>query len=94
VYTARHLAAALSDTLLIMPILSRRRFCGGASAFLALPAFAAGDGRGILVTAAQAAKLRNGPAPAAIRENVAAARKSGPWSVERGTHKGLVEEAI
>ena len=49
------LAPALSATLWSMTILSRRRFCGSASAFLALPAFAAGDERGILVTAAQAA---------------------------------------
>jgi hypothetical protein len=64
-----------------MAILSRRRFCGGASAWLALPAFAAVDDRGILVTAAQAAKLRHGTAPAALRQNVAAALKAGPWSV-------------
>ena len=43
-----------------MAILSRRRFCGTASAFLVLPARAAGDQRGILVTAAQAVKLRSG----------------------------------
>ncbi|MGD0773241.1 MAG: alginate lyase family protein [Candidatus Solibacter sp.] len=64
-----------------MAILSRRRFCGSASALLALPAFAAGGERGILVTAAQAAKLRTGAAPPALRQNVAAALKAGPWSV-------------
>jgi hypothetical protein len=64
-----------------MAILSRRRFCATAPAFLALPAFAAGDERGILVTAAQAAKLRDIPLPAAVEQNAAAARKAGPWSV-------------
>jgi hypothetical protein len=64
-----------------MAIFSRRRFCGSASAFLALPAFAAGDERGILVTAAQAAKLRSGAAPDAVRRNAGAALKAGPWTV-------------
>src|ERR1035437_7782529 len=63
-----------------MAIFSRRRFCGSASAFLALPAFAAGDERGILVTAAQAAKLRSGAAPDAGQLNAAAALQSRPWS--------------
>src|ERR1035437_2018508 len=64
-----------------MAIFSRRRFCGSASAFLALPAFAAGDERGILVTAAQAAKLRSGAAPDAVRRNAGAALKAGPSTV-------------
>jgi len=64
-----------------MANISRRRFCGSASALLALPAFAAGDERGILVTAAQAAKLRGGALPDALRQNAGAALKSGPWTV-------------
>jgi len=63
-----------------MANISRRHFCGSAPAFLALPAFAAGYERGILVTAAQAAKLR-GAAPDAVRQNAGAALKAGPWSV-------------
>jgi hypothetical protein len=64
-----------------MAILSRRRFCASAPALLALPAFAAGDDHGILVTSAQAAKLRAGVVPALVRQNAVAARKAGPWSV-------------
>src|SRR3954451_12746903 len=64
-----------------MADLSRRHFCASATALLALPAWAAGDERGILVTAAQAAKLRSKPASPAVRQNVAAALKSGPWTV-------------
>ncbi len=73
--------AALSATLLGMTLISRRRICGSASALLALPAFAAGDERGILLTAAQAAKLRSGAAPDAVRQIAVAALNSGPWTV-------------
>jgi hypothetical protein len=53
-----------------MPLLSRRDFRLSASALCALPAFAAADDRGILITSARAEKLRSG-----------AALKAGPWSV-------------
>src|SRR6185295_4722945 len=60
---------------------SRRSFCAGASTLIVMPAFAAGDKRGILVTAAQAAKLRAGVIPETVRQNAGTARNSGPWSV-------------
>ena len=56
--------------------MNRRHFC----LLCSLPAFAAPEERTILVTPAQAAKLR----PAvndAVRANAAAALKAGPWSV-------------
>jgi Alginate lyase len=64
-----------------MTRISRRRFCGTASALLGLPAFSAGDDRGILVTATQAAKLRSGAMPDTVRQLAASALKSGPWTV-------------
>jgi hypothetical protein len=51
---------------------------------LAVPAWTASDDRGILVTAAQAEKLR-GAVNDAVRANAAAALKAGPWSVT--THR-------
>ena len=56
--------------------MNRRHFC----LLCALPAFAAPEKRGILVTAAQASKLRSAVNDA-VRENAAAALKAGPWSV-------------
>src|SRR5882724_12495426 len=60
--------------------MTRRDFCLSAPALAALPSFAAADDHGILVTPAQAAKLRP-LANDAVRQNAAAALKSGPWSV-------------
>jgi hypothetical protein len=77
----RRVNPPFSDTLLGMTIISRRSFCAGASTLIVMPAFAAGDKRGILVTAAQAAKLRAGVIPETVRQNAGTARNSGPWSV-------------
>ena len=60
--------------------MNRREFCLAAPAVWAARASAAESDRGILVTAAQAAKMRS-LANDAIRQNAAAALKSGPWSV-------------
>ena len=65
--------------------ITRRSFCLSATAFGVLPLCGAGNDRGILVTAAQAEKLRAGPVPDAVRKNAAAALKAGPWSVT--THR-------
>src|SRR6266852_2439116 len=60
--------------------MTRRDFCLSASALSALPALAAPEDRGILITPAQAAKLRP-LTNDAVRQNAAAALKAGPWSV-------------
>src|SRR5258707_9212006 len=59
---------------------NRRSFCLSVPALCAVPALAATDDRGILVTPAQAAKLRSA-ASDAVRKHAASALKSGPWSV-------------
>jgi hypothetical protein len=70
-----------------MPPITRRGFCCSASALLTLPATAAPDDRLILVTAAQARRMRQdaGPAAEAVRANTDAALAAGPWSVT--THR-------
>ena len=60
--------------------MNRRQFCLAAPALWTVRAHAAESDRGILVTAAQAAKMRP-LANDAVRQNAAAALKSGPWSV-------------
>jgi hypothetical protein len=66
-----------------MPPITRRRFCWSASALLAMPAAAAADDPLILVTAAQARRIRQDPGPGAVvvRANSDAALSAGPWSV-------------
>ena len=64
--------------------MTRRRFVLAAPAVFVLPARAAPEDRGILVTGGQAAKLRTA-ANDAVRANAAAALKAGPWSVT--THR-------
>ena len=67
-----------------MPTITRRHFCLSAPAILALPATAAPDDRGILVTPAQARRVRdNLPRESAnqVRRNADAALQAGPWSV-------------
>lgn len=61
-------------------IVSRRSFLFSASA-RALPLFAAPAEFAILLTGAQADRLRAGGVPASIRKNAAEALKSGPWTV-------------
>ncbi len=61
---------------------TRRSFCISLGA---LPLFAAGDNRGILLTAEQAERLRANPVPDAVRQNASAALNAGPWSVT--THR-------
>jgi hypothetical protein len=63
---------------------TRRGFCLSLSAACALPVWSASDELGILVSPAQADKLRTA-ATDVVRENAAAALKSGPWSVT--THR-------
>src|SRR5215471_20884430 len=63
---------------------TRREFCLALSAAGALPLRAADNDRGILVTEAEAAKLRSAMSDS-VRENAASALKSGPWSVT--THR-------
>src|SRR5215471_1327310 len=63
---------------------TRREFSLALSAACALPLRGADNDRGILVTEAEAAKLRSAVNDA-IRENAASALKSGPWSVT--THR-------
>jgi alginate lyase len=67
--------------------LTRRQFCLSAPALAALPAAAATDDRAILVTAAQARRIKErlGPAAEAVRKSADAALKAGPWSV--ATHR-------
>jgi hypothetical protein len=48
------------SSLVSLSLSPRPSFCDSASALLVLPAFAAGDERGILVTAALVATLRSG----------------------------------
>jgi len=64
--------------------MKRRDFCLSLPAICAIPALAATDDGGILVTAVQAVKLRSA-ANDAVRQNADAALKSGPWSVT--THR-------
>ena len=68
--------------------LTRRSFCISLGA---LPLFAAGDSRGILLTAEQAERLRASPVPDAVRQNASAALNAGPWSVttHRPEHVGV-----
>ncbi|HKA02088.1 MAG TPA: alginate lyase family protein [Candidatus Solibacter sp.] len=63
---------------------TRREFCLALSAACALPLRGADNDRGILVTEAEAAKLRSAMSES-VRENAASALKSGPWSVT--THR-------
>jgi hypothetical protein len=56
--------------------MNRRHFC----LVCALPAFAAAEKRGILVTPAQAQKLRRAVNDA-VRKNASTALKAGPWTV-------------
>src|SRR5215467_187127 len=63
---------------------TRRGFCLSLAAAGAFPIRAAAGDAGILVSAAQADKLRTA-ANDAVRENATAALKSGPWSVT--THR-------
>jgi hypothetical protein len=65
-------------------ILTRRSFCYSLPALLALPAGAAPEDPGILVTSAQAERIRqrlDGDSKAAVQRYVAEALKAGPWSV-------------
>jgi hypothetical protein len=63
-------------------VTTRRTFCISLGA---LPLLAGPDHSGILLTASQAGSLRDSAIPDAVRENAAAARKAGPWSVT--THR-------
>jgi hypothetical protein len=63
---------------------TRRGFCFSLSAACALKSWAATDDSGILVTPAQADRLRSASNDA-VRKNAAAALKSGLWSVT--THR-------
>jgi len=63
---------------------TRRGFCLSVAAAGAFPLSGAAGDAGILVTSAQADKLRTA-ANDTVRENAAAALKSGPWSVT--THR-------
>src|SRR5262249_15597958 len=63
---------------------TRREFCLALSAACAPPLSGADNDRGILVTEAEAAKLRSAMSES-VRENAASALKSGPWSVT--THR-------
>ena len=70
-----------------MVSISRRHFVRSATALFALPALAAPDDRLILVTGAQAKRMRDGLGKAAdvVRANADAALQAGPWSVT--THR-------
>ncbi|MBZ5620500.1 MAG: alginate lyase family protein [Acidobacteriia bacterium] len=72
-----------------MPQVTRRQFCLSSSALLALPASAATDNACILLSPAQAARIRETLGRDAalrasadlVRQNADAALKAGPWSV-------------
>jgi hypothetical protein len=72
-----------------MPLLTRRHFCLSTSALLALRARAATDTPCILVSSAQAGRIREAlgrdaalrPTADLIRQHADAALKAGPWSV-------------
>jgi hypothetical protein len=69
----------------MLHMLTRRRFCMSASAFLGAPATAAPGERSILLTAAQAQRMRDAKPREAVRKSADAALKAGPWSVT--THR-------
>ena len=72
-----------------MPQTSRREFCLAASALLARPALGAADSPCVLVSTAQAGRMREAlnrdaalrPRAALIRQNADTALNAGPWSV-------------
>src|ERR1051326_3244492 len=66
-------------------MLTRRHFCLSAPSFLAVPALSASREGGILVSSAEARRLRGLPPRDAIRKNAEAALRAGPWSVT--THR-------
>src|ERR1043165_8957196 len=64
---------------------TRRQFCLSASALLAIPATAAPDERCILLSTAQARRMREAKPREAVRKNAESALKAGPWTVT--THR-------